>query len=310
MARMRAGMIAAIVSVTLAATAAAQTPQQAVLETTAGTIVWDLLAERAPNHVALFIKTAQSGALDGTTFHRMVRYGIVQGGDPVTKDPAARDKYGSGGLNQLKTEISDEQLTRGAVAAVQVPGKPDSAGTQFFMCVNAQPSLDGKYTVFARVVEGILVAQKISETPVDDKGLATERVVLTRVTIRDKPAATPEPFSTETVEDLARYRAVLETSIGSNRAVLRAGQGAEPRAQLPEAGAVGRVRRHGVPSRGEGFCHSDRGICRRESSRSARTSSPTSGRSRPSSTTWCTTWGRCRWPGPTIPTAPPPLSSW
>jgi peptidyl-prolyl cis-trans isomerase B (cyclophilin B) len=214
MARMRAGMIAAIVSVTLAATAAAQTPRQAVLETTAGTIVWDLLAERAPNHVALFIKTAQSGALDGTTFHRMVRDGIVQGGDPVTKDPAARDKYGSGGLNQLKTEISDEQLTRGAVAAVQVPGKPDSAGTQFFMCVNAQPSLDGKYTVFARVVEGILVAQKISGTPVDDKGLATERVVLTRVTIRDKPAATPEPFSTETVEDLARYRAVLETSIG------------------------------------------------------------------------------------------------
>jgi peptidyl-prolyl cis-trans isomerase B (cyclophilin B) len=186
-----------------------------VLETTAGTIVWDLLAERAPNHVALFIKTAQSGVLDGTTFHRMVRYGIVQGGDPVTKDAAARDKYGSGGLNQLKTEISDEQLTRGAVAAVQVPGKPDSAGTQFFMCVNAQPSLDGKYTVFARVVEGILVAQKISETPVDDKGLATERVVLTRVTIRDKPAATPEPFSTETVEDLARYRAVLETSSGS-----------------------------------------------------------------------------------------------
>ena len=128
----------------------------------------------------------------------MVRYGIVQGGDPVTKDPAARDKYGSGGLNQLKTEITDERLTRGAVAAVQVPGKPDSAGTQFFMCINAQPSLDGKYTVFARVVEGILVAQKISETPVDDKGLATERVVLTRVTIRDKPAETPEPFSTET----------------------------------------------------------------------------------------------------------------
>jgi peptidyl-prolyl cis-trans isomerase B (cyclophilin B) len=215
MARMRAGLFAAICFLGLSATAAAQTPQQAVLETTAGTIVWDLLADKAPNHVALFVKTVQSGALDGSTFHRMVRYGIVQGGDPVTKDPAARDKYGSGGLNQLKTEISDEQLTRGAVAAVQVPGKPDSAGTQFFMCINPQPALDGKYTVFARVVEGLLVAQKISETPVDDKGLATERVVLTKVTIRDKPAETPEPFSTEAIGDLARYRAVLETSLGT-----------------------------------------------------------------------------------------------
>jgi peptidyl-prolyl cis-trans isomerase B (cyclophilin B) len=83
------------------------------------------------------------------------------------------------------------------------------------MCINDQPALDGKYTVFARIVEGILVAQKISETPVDDKGLASERVVLTKVTIRDKPAETPEPFSTEAVDDLARYRAVLETSLGT-----------------------------------------------------------------------------------------------
>ena len=162
MARMRAWMIVFGLALLLPARAAAQAPQQAVLETTAGTIVWDLLADKAPNHVALFIKTAQAGGFDGTTFHRMVRYGIVQGGDPVTRDPGARDKYGSGGLNQLKTEITDERLTRGAVAAVQVPGKPDSAGTQFFMCVNAQPSLDGTYTVFARIVEGILVAQKIS----------------------------------------------------------------------------------------------------------------------------------------------------
>jgi peptidyl-prolyl cis-trans isomerase B (cyclophilin B) len=175
----------------------------------------DLLADKAPNHVALFARTAQTGGYDGTIFHRMVRYGIVQGGDPVTKDPAARDKYGSGGLNQLKPEISDELLTKGAVAAVQVPGKPDSAGTQFFICINPQPALDGKYTVFARVTEGILVAQKISETPVDEKGLATERVTVTRVTIREKPADTPEPFSTDPVDDLSRYRAVLETSAGA-----------------------------------------------------------------------------------------------
>ena len=214
-AAMRTRLLAFCLAFVLPVAAGAQPVQQAVIDTSAGTIVWDLLADKAPNHVALFIKTAQDGGFDGTTFHRMVRYGVVQGGDPVTKDPAARDKYGSGGLNKLKTEITDELLTKGAVAAVQVPGKPDSAGTQFFMCINPQPSLDGKYTVFARVVEGLLVAQKISETPVDDKGLATERVVITKVTIREKPAATPEPFSTESVEELAKYQAVLETSAGS-----------------------------------------------------------------------------------------------
>jgi len=197
------------------ALAQARSVRQAVIETSVGTIVLDLLADRAPNHVALFIKTAESGGYDGTTFFRMIKYGIIQGGDPVTKDPAARAKYGSGGLNLLKPEISDEKQTRGAVSATQIPGKPDSAGTQFFIAVTDQPGLDGRYTIFARVNEGLLVAQKISETPVDDTGLAVDRIVVNKVTIRDKPADVPEPFSTETVEELARYRAVLETSMGA-----------------------------------------------------------------------------------------------
>jgi len=196
-------------------TAAAQSaPRQAVLDTTAGTIVLDLLADRAPNHVALFIKTAESGGYDGTTFFRMVKHGIIQGGDPVTKDPAARARYGTGGLNLLTPEITAEKHTRGAVSATQIPGKADSAGTQFFISISDQPALDGKYTVFARVAEGILAAQTVSEAAVDDTGLAIDRIVVNTVTIRDKPAATPEPFSTEPVEELARYRAVLDTSFG------------------------------------------------------------------------------------------------
>lgn len=206
---------AACVVFLLSAPAYAQTvARQAVLDTTAGTIVMDLLGDRAPNHVALFIKTAEAGGYDGTTFFRMVKYGIIQGGDPVTKDPAARAKYGTGGLNLLKPETNDEKHTRGAVSATQIPGKADSAGSQFFISVSDQPALDGKYTIFARVVEGMLAAQKISETAVDDKGLAVDRVVVNKVTIRDKPADTPEPFSTESIEELARYRAVLDTSFG------------------------------------------------------------------------------------------------
>src|SRR5687767_97317 len=207
------GRIAVVVLV-CATSAYGQTQKQAVLETSSGTIVMDLLADKAPNHVAVFVKTAQSGGYDGTTFFRMIKHGIVQGGDPVTKDPAARAKYGTGGLNLLKPEISDEKHTRGAVSATQIPGKPDSAGAQFFISITDQPGLDGKYTVFARVVEGILVAQKISETAVDDKGLAIDRVVVNKISIRDKPADVPEPFSTESIDELGRYRAVLDTSMG------------------------------------------------------------------------------------------------
>jgi peptidyl-prolyl cis-trans isomerase B (cyclophilin B) len=189
--------------------------KQAVLETAAGTIVLDLLAEQAPNHVAHFIKTARDGGYDGTTFHRAIRHGIIQGGDPLSKDPAARDRYGTGGLHRLKPEVSKERHTRGAVSAVLVPNRPDSAGTQFFICITDQPALDGQYTVFARVTEGILVAQKLSEAAVDDKSAPTERLVISKVTIRDKPAETPEPFSTESVAELSAYRAVLETSAGN-----------------------------------------------------------------------------------------------
>ena len=188
--------------------------KQAVLDTTAGPIVMDLLADKAPNHVALFIKTAESGGYDGTTFFRMIKYGIVQGGDPVTKDPAAKAKYGTGGLNLLKPEINDEKQTRGAVSATLIPGKADSAGTQFFIAVTDQPGIDGKYTIFARVVEGILNVQKISEAAVDGTGLATDRIVVNKVTIRNKQAETAEPFSTESVEELTHYRAVLDTSMG------------------------------------------------------------------------------------------------
>jgi peptidyl-prolyl cis-trans isomerase B (cyclophilin B) len=188
--------------------------KQAVIETAAGTIVLDLLAEAAPNHVAHFIKTAREGGYDGTLFHRVIKHGIIQGGDPLSKDPGAKARFGTGGLNRLKPEPSGEKQTRGAVSAVLVPNRPDSAGTQFFVCIADQPALDGQYTVFARVAEGILVAQKISEAAVDEKSAPLEPIAMMRVVIRDKPAPTPEPFSTESVAELARYRAVLETSLG------------------------------------------------------------------------------------------------
>ena len=188
--------------------------QQVVFSTALGDIVIDLLPEHAPNHVGLFLKTAREGGLTGTTFHRVVRQGIVQGGDPLTKDAATRDRAGTGGLNLVAAEGVSEKHTRGAVSAVIVPGRPDSGGTQFFICIVDQPSLDGQHTVFGRVSEGLRVAQRISEGAADEQGVPTEPVTVTAVTVRDKPAEVPPPYSTETVEALARHRAVLETSLG------------------------------------------------------------------------------------------------
>ncbi len=190
---------------------AADAPKQAVVETTAGTFIIDLTPETGPNTAAYFIKQAESGAYDGTIFHRVVKYGMVQGGDPLTKDPAKRSQYGSGGLNAVKAEARAPKMTRGSVAAIMVPGKPDSAGSQFFIVLADQPALDNQYTVFGRVSDGMDVLQKISEAPVDDKGLVTERIEIKHVTVRDTPA---EPFVTETPQELGAYRAVLDTSDG------------------------------------------------------------------------------------------------
>ena len=188
--------------------------KQAVLETTYGTIVLDLLADAAPNHVAHFITRVRAAAYDGTSFHRVIAMGIVQGGDPISKDPAQSAKYGTGGLGVLRFEANAEKHTRGAVSAVQVPGNRDSAGSQFFICVTDQPSLDGQYTVFARVAEGIGVAQKIS-TVAANNSVPSERIEIRSATIRDKPAPVPEPFVSETAAELGSYRAVLETSMGN-----------------------------------------------------------------------------------------------
>ena len=202
-------------SLALASGAPAQSAsKQAVVDTAVGTFIIDLTPAAAPNQVAHFVKTAEDGGYDGTIFHRMVKYGMVQGGDPLTKDPAKRSTYGTGGLNAVKAESRAPKMTGGSVAAVMIPGRPDSAGAQFFVVIVDQPALDGQYTVFGHVSDGLEVVQKISETPTDAAGLATERVEIRRVTIRDTPPPVPEPFSTESIQELARYRAILDTSAG------------------------------------------------------------------------------------------------
>ncbi len=189
---------------------------QAVFDTSAGVFVIEFYPEQAPNHVRKFVELARAGFYTGTTFHSMVGHGIVQGGDPETKNPQARAKYGTGGFNLgLKPELSSIPFSQGTVAATLLPGDANSAGSEFLLIVTDQPQFTGQFTAFAHVVEGIGVVDKISTTPVDDKQIAKDRIEIRNVILQPRPLPAPPPFSEETVDELSQYRVVMETSKGN-----------------------------------------------------------------------------------------------
>src|SRR5688572_10291569 len=188
--------------------------QQAVVETTHGTFVFELLADKAPRHVAYFIEKARAGAFEGTAFHRIIQRGLIQGGDPLTRDPKMSHRYGTGGLNALAAEFNDEPFVAGIVGAVLLPGQKDSGGQQFFVTASDQLALNGQYTAFGRIVEGMDVVHAISNLPASNRGLPAERVVITRVTIRATPPPEAEPFAGIADAALGNYLATLETTRG------------------------------------------------------------------------------------------------
>lgn len=167
----------------LAAPAAPVAPgTEAVVETAKGAFTIRLLPELAPKHVAHFVKTALAGGYDRTTFHRVIPRGIVQGGDPLSRDPARKKLYGTGGLGLLRAEFSDRPMSRGAVAAVLRPSSIHSGGSQFFVVLSDQPSLTGKYTIFGEVTAGLDVLDRIGELPLEGES-PRERVEIEAVRI-------------------------------------------------------------------------------------------------------------------------------
>ncbi len=188
--------------------------QQAVVETSEGTFVLSFYPEGAPGRVRLFLDLAARGEYDGTLFHRVVKWGIVQGGDPLTKDPSKKHLWGSGGMNKVPAEANEIKHERGAVSSVLLPNQPDSAGHQFFICLTPQPQIDGQFTVFAFVAEGIEVVDRLSETPVGENGTPLSPPTIKSITLRDPRPAPPEPFSDQGVDELGTYQVRLETSLG------------------------------------------------------------------------------------------------
>jgi len=134
-----------------------------------GTIRFELLADKAPKTVENFEKLATSGFYDGTTFHRVIPGFMIQGGDPNTKNRDPRDDGLGGPGYTIAAEFNDTSHVRGVVSMARAVS-PDSAGSQFFIVVADSPHLDGQYTAFGRVIDGMDVVDKIVAVPRDEFG--------------------------------------------------------------------------------------------------------------------------------------------
>ena len=157
---------------------------QAIIETNFGNIVIEFFPDKAPEHVENFIKLANDGYYDGTTFHRVIPGFMIQGGDPNTKSDD-RSTHGQGGPGYtINAEFNDISHVRGIVSMART-NDPNSAGSQFFIIVSDSIFLDNQYTVFGRVVEGIDVADKIVNVPRDNLDNPNDRVVVKRISIRN-----------------------------------------------------------------------------------------------------------------------------
>jgi peptidyl-prolyl cis-trans isomerase B (cyclophilin B) len=152
--------------------------QQAIIHTKLGDITLKFFPDVAPNHVNNFIELAKKGFYNGTIFHRVVPKFVIQGGDPNSKNPD-RSKHGMGGPGySVKAEFSNKPHKRRTLSMAR-SAHPDSAGSQFFICVADVPSLDGKYTVFGEVVKGMEVVDKIVSLPKDGNDNPNDRIEMT-----------------------------------------------------------------------------------------------------------------------------------
>jgi cyclophilin family peptidyl-prolyl cis-trans isomerase len=154
------------------------------LITPEGVMVIKLDAVAAPKHAENFKKLVKEGFYDGTTFHRIIPQFMIQGGDPLSKDQAKRSEHGTGGPGYTIPAEIGKKHKRGSLAAArqgdQVNPKRNSSGSQFYIVIDEMQcrQLDGQYTVFGEVIEGMDVADKIVAKPRDARDNPKEPVTM------------------------------------------------------------------------------------------------------------------------------------
>jgi len=160
----------------------------AVITTSEGDMVVEFWTDAAPNTIENFKKLARAAFYNGTIFHRIVKAFMIQGGDPNSKDPSKENRYGEGGPGyKIKAEFNDHLHERGVISMAREPD-PDSAGSQFFICLAPVPRLDHQYTTFGKLIKGDDVLAKIGDTPVSRNSMGemskpTKRVGIEKIDI-------------------------------------------------------------------------------------------------------------------------------
>src|SRR5438552_4317342 len=160
----------------------------AVITTSVGDMVVEFCTDAAPNTIGNFKKLARQGFYNGTIFHRIVKAFMIQGGDPNSKDPAKENSYGAGGPGyKIKAEFNEHSHERGVISMAREPD-PDSAGSQFFICLAPVHRLDHQYTTFGKLIKGDDVLEKIGDTPVTKNSMGemskpTKRIVINKIDI-------------------------------------------------------------------------------------------------------------------------------
>ena len=160
----------------------------AVITTSEGDMVVEFWTDAAPNTIENFKKLARAAFYNGTIFHRIVKAFMIQGGDPNSRDPSKENRYGEGGPGyKIKAEFNDHLHERGVISMAREPD-PDSAGSQFFICLAPVPRLDHQYTTFGKLIKGDDVLAKIGDTPVSRNSMGemskpTKRVAIEKIDI-------------------------------------------------------------------------------------------------------------------------------
>ena len=161
-----------------------QTLPRVTITTTMGEMVVELYAGDSPRTVKNFIQLAKSGFYDGTKFHRVIKGFMIQGGDPLSKEPDV-SRWGTGGPGyRFDDEFNAHPLVRGSLAMAN--NGADTNGSQFFIVTaDATAWLDGKHTNFGRVVTGMEVAEAIESAATDEHDRPWPEVVVKKMTVHE-----------------------------------------------------------------------------------------------------------------------------
>ena len=159
------------------------TNEVGVITTSEGVMVVEFYPDVAPGHVANFKKLAQQDFYDGTCFHRVIPGFMIQGGDPNTKNEAAKESWGMGGPGYtINAEFSSKHHARGILSMAR-SNDPNSAGSQFFICHADAGSLDGQYTVFGNLIKGFDVLDKIAAAATEPPDRPVKRINIESIKI-------------------------------------------------------------------------------------------------------------------------------